>query len=281
MPRYTRPLALLAALALGAAVCAPMSGCIASYNQSATVPAATTVAMPVAAPVGLDVKTNNGRIVITQNPASTEATVSAEARLATAERAERFTIETVLQDDGTLRVRPVWPDGERLNNESCSFEISAPALHAIVASTSNGAITLEGGLGTARLDTSNGAIRVQDRQGDIFADTSNGRIEVSRCTGNLELDTSNGAVSITACQPQSSQNYAWRVTTSNGSITLELDQPLDARLRAATSNGKARLERATAEGSRTLASGQTIEAGEGPGTITLKTSNGSITVRTR
>lgn len=280
MPRYTRPLPLLAALAIGAAVCAPMSGCIIATNQ-ATVPAATTVAMPMAAPVGVDVKTSNGRITITQNPAASEATVSAEARLATTERAERFTIETVLQDDGTLRVRPVWPDGKRLNNEACSFEITAPALHAIVADTSNGAITLRGGVGDARLDTSNGAIRVQDRQGDVFADTSNGRIEVAQCVGNLDLDTSNGAVSITACQPQSSQNYAWRVATSNGSITIELDQALEARLRATTSNGKARLERTSEQGALTLASGRSIEAGEGPGEVTLKTSNGAITVRTR
>lgn len=277
-PELRRPTAILAALA----VCAALSGCIFTSDYGrATVPASTSAVMPVASPVGVDVKSQNGRIVIIQDSTASEATVSAMAKLQDQDRAERFTIETTLDDNGTLVVRPVWPDGKRRRNESCSFEITAPALHGIVADTSNGSITLRGGMGKTRLESSNGAIRVEGRQGGVYARTSNGRIELDRCTGDFDLNTSNGAVKISGSAPATGEAFAWHVSTSNGSITLDLDQPLVARLNASTSNGRAKLERTTSGGdTRRLVSGRSIEFGDGPGEVTLKTSNGAITVRT-
>ena len=275
MPVLRRPVALLAALA----ICGSLGGCIFSYER-ATVPASSSVAMPMATPVGIDAKTAKGRIVITQNPAATEATVSAEAKLQTQDRADRFTIDTRLQGDGTLVVRPVWPDGERLKGENCQIEITAPALHDILARTSNGSITLAGGTGDAQLKTSNGAVRVQDRQGEVYVRTSNGAIELTRCVGVFDVDTSNGAVKISGSPPSSGETFAWRVSTSNGSITLDLDQPLDAQVRASTSNGKSKLQRTGGGETSTMVSGRTIQTGDGPSEVTLRTSNGSITIRT-
>lgn len=270
-----RPAALLAALALGAS----MGGCIVSHDQ-ATVPASTSVAMPDARAVGVDVKTSNGRITITQNADTGDATISAQAKLTTLERAERFAIDATIDRDGTLVVRPIWPDGKRLSSESCSFEISAHTLLGVVASSSNGAITITGGTGSSRLQTSNGAIHVEGREGDLQASTSNGRIEVERCVGTLDLRSSNGTISISASMPARGEPHAWRVTTSNGPISLDLAHPLTTRLRATTSNGRATLQRSANADTQTIVSGRTIQVGEGPGEIILKTSNGSITVRT-
>ena len=276
MRSLRRPASVLAALALTAS----LAGC-SLFDQKATEPASTSMVMPEARAVGVDAKTGNGRILIVQNPSVGEAIVSAEAKLVNVDRAERFSIETTLGDDGTLVVRPLWPDGKRQGNEKCSFEITVPTLHGVVANSSNGSITIKGGSGSVELKTSNGAITIEDRGGDVRARTSNGRIQVARASGAFDLETSNGAVSIISGSPALGAPYDWRVSSSNGSIRVDLDKPLDARLRASTSNGKARVERISGgDGSSTLVSGKSIEVDGSRGNITIDTSNGSITIRT-
>ena len=51
------------------------------------------VSVPDVQAVGVEVSSVNGRIVITQDPSFGDAVVSAEARLTSTERAERFSIE--------------------------------------------------------------------------------------------------------------------------------------------------------------------------------------------
>ena len=40
--------------------------------------------------------------------------------------------------DGNLHVRALWPDGRRLRNESCSFEIAMPDVEGVTITTDNG-----------------------------------------------------------------------------------------------------------------------------------------------
>lgn len=274
MPTRHRPaLALLAALAISAAA---LPGC-SHHHQRATVPASMTSALPAATTVGVDVSTSNGKLVITQDPTAGGATVVAEAKLVNQDRADRFTLETNLVD-GVLVVRPVWPDGERRNSESCSITITAPALEGIIARTSNGSIRLSGGRGKADVHTSNGSIGITDRNGETHARTSNGRIEVVGGGGDLELVSSNGAISIKDTSPGSA--YRWRASTSNGRISLDLVEPVAGRVRASTSNGKATISRRNGAGeSQQLISARSIDHDlGGPGEIVLTTSNGSIVV---
>ncbi len=279
MPARNRPaLALLAALALSTAA---LPGC--SYSsQRAVVPASTSTAVPAATTVGVDVSTSNGKLVITQDPTAGGATVSAEAKLVNQDRADRFTVEARLTDEGVLVVRPVWPDGERHNVESCSITIIAPALEAIVAKTSNGSIRLSGGIGKTDVHTSNGSIGITDRDGDTYARTSNGRIEVAGGAGALELVSSNGSISIKGTSPGSADAaYHWRASTSNGSIHLDLVEPVAGRVRASTSNGKATFSRRIGSGEpQRMVSASSIDhdLGGGAGEIVLTTSNGSIVV---
>ena len=273
-----RPTAVLAALLLTGS----LAGCVGGYTPAARVPASASMAMADIEAVGVNAKTENGRIVIRQDASLSDATVSAEAKLTDQDRAERFSIEARLDGDGTLVVRPLWPDGQRLNGERCNIEIVAPVLHGIVAKTSNGSITLSGGQGEASLKTSNGAITIEDRAGDLNVRTSNGRIELARCTGAIDVQTSNGAIRIRGVRPEDQGTpFTWRATTSNGSITLDLDERVEARIRARTSNARATLERKDASGDgRRLVSGRSLDIGEGPSQVLLTTSNGSITVRT-
>lgn len=277
-----RPFAL-AVLVAPALALALLPGCFVSRPFSG-VPVTTTTTLDQHGPIDVDVASSNGRIAVLEDQDATGVTVVAQARLADADRAERFAVEALLTGDGTLRVRPLWPDGERLNNESCAFEVVTPAIGGVEASTSNGRITLRGARGDARLETSNGSVVVADHHAGLVVRTSNGRVEVSHSQGPLDLATSNGRIIISDASPgQDGGAGPWRAVTSNGSITLELAGPFAGTLTAATSNGRTRVERATPDGERrTIASGRSIELdlGPGEGTIDLRTSNGSITVVT-
>lgn len=272
--------ALLAALAISAAA---LPGCSYDY-QRATVPASMTTAVPAATTVGIDVETHNGKLVITQDAAASGTTVTAEAKLINEDRAQRFTVEATLTDAGVLVVRPVWPDGERQNNEKCSIKITAPDLSEITARTSNGSVRLVGGRGKAYVQTSNGSITITQRDGETVARTSNGRIEVADGAGALDLASSNGSISIRGTSPGAPDApYHWRASTSNGSIKLDLVEPVTGRIRASTSNGRATVSQRSASGeSHRLVSAKSIDhgLGEGEGEIVLTTSNGAIVVVT-
>ncbi|MEQ8318066.1 MAG: DUF4097 family beta strand repeat-containing protein [Phycisphaerales bacterium] len=278
--RFARPATLLAALTATAALAAGCS--VVSSSSRAIAPTAMAVSMPDVQAVGVEVSSVNGRIVITQDPSFGDAVVSAEARLTSTERAERFSIETVMQD-GVLRVRPLWPDGKKLNNESCNIEITAPQIVDVDARTSNGSVRLSGGTGTTVIKSSNGSVTIKDRSGNLTARTSNGRIVVEGGSGPLDVASSNGSITIKHFGPGGDAPYQWRAATSNGSIRVELPESPSGRVRASTSNSKVRVFRKESSGAQTelLASRSIdLELGSGASDIVLSTSNGSIVVVT-
>lgn len=237
-----------------------------------------------AAPIDIDVASENGGVSIAHDHQATGATIVAKARLADDDRAGRFNFRAELDADGTLRVEPLWPDGKRLNNELCAFEIVVPDVGGVTVRTSNGGITVPHVRGNARLTTSNGPITVEGVQGDLHARSSNGGITVRHSRGALDLQTSNGPVSITnAWQGSAPAAGNWRVQTSNGAIKLEASDAIAGRLSATTSNGRATVQRIGADGQReTIASDRTVglSLGGAEATIDLRTSNGPITVVT-
>lgn len=278
--RFARPTGLLVAAAFSASLAA---GCNTYTSPRAIAPTALAISMPDVDAVGVEVSSANGRIVIVQDPAIGDAVVSAEARLTSQERAERFRVEAVMDGD-TLRVRPLWPDGKRMDNESCNIEITAPRVRNVDARTSNGAVRLTGGSGDAVIRSSNGSITVEGREGLLSARTSNGRIEIKDGAGPLDVASSNGSITIRGVGPgQDGMPYDWRATTSNGSIRVELLETPSGRVRASTSNSKVRLFRKDLNGAQTeLAASSSIDyaLGSGASEIFLNTSNGSIVVVT-
>jgi hypothetical protein len=273
--------ALLAAAAITAT---SVVGCTAgSMTPRAIAPTAMSVSMPDVRATAVDVITVNGRLVIRQDPTAKDTTITAEARLTSTERADQFTVEASMQPDGTLRIRPVWPGGEREMNEQCNITVVAPQLTSVDARTSNGSVSVSGGAGKTIVRTSNGSVALEDRTGSVYVRTSNSGIAVSGGAGPLDLGSSNGTITIRGTGPGvDHQAYDWRASTSNGSIRLDLPQPA-GRVRASTSNGKASVVRRDAGGAQTtLASSSSIDysPGVGGGEILLSTSNGSVVVLT-
>lgn len=142
--------------------------------------------------------------------------------------------------------------------------------------TSNGDISVNGGIGNAEVNTSNGdvtfsnfdgTIDIRTSNGDIIvrggyltgAETSNGSIEAgiySIPPEGIILDTSNGDIIISVLQ---GLNAEFDMDTSNGSISIDAEGLTDVRI--SDSDGRATL-------------------GEGGSTIRLDTSNGDIKVST-
>ena len=118
--------------------------------------------------------------------------------------------------------------------------------------SSNGSITVEGTTGVVRLRTSNGSVRITGVKGDVEVRTSNAGIKLLDHRGGAALKTSNGSITVDSVQGyfeaktsnasirahilQATGNRPIEVYTSNGSITLELEQSPSTDIIATTSN---------------------------------------------
>ena len=146
--------------------------------------------------------------------------------------------------------------------------------------TSNGSITLDGHNGPADLHTSNGRIEANEVVGRLEAHTSNGsivaRLSEADTTSPVRLETSNGSIKISVDRLEGNEIYA---RTSNSSVTIDLPESVGARVRAQTSNGSIRSDIPFQGGSVSKHHAET-SVGDGAGLIDVKTSNGSIHLRT-
>jgi DUF4097 and DUF4098 domain-containing protein YvlB len=144
------------------------------------------------------------------------------------------------------------------NDVSVHFEIQVPADIDLIATTVNGDVEASG-LGA-----------------DVRAVTVNGSIDISTA-GFAEAETVNGSIDAQIGSPDLRQGVSF--STVNGSITLDLDDDIDAQLDASWLNGSfesdlpfllnGRMGRRSARGT----------LGDGGPELELSTVNGSIVIR--
>lgn len=230
-----------------------------------------------------EVRTANGSVVIEQAEIS-EIQVKAEIKARTFERLDATSIVIDKQygpDGPVIAVYPLWPDGGRKNNEACSFVILTPSAYGASVDTSNGSVKLIGLAGRADVDTSNGSITITDHDGSLWAESSNGRITVDGISGPVDATSSNGRMEITL---DADNPGPVDLSTSNGRVELTVGSSFEGGLRLSTSNGSIDLEqlidrnggiRLTKLGKRSAE----ISLGDSDQLSTIRTSNGSITVR--
>jgi hypothetical protein len=151
------------------------------------------------------------------------------------------------------------------------------------ASTTNGAIELRNVAGDADLSSSNGGIRAHQHKGAISASTSNGgiRLEFTSITGNkpVRADTTNGNIEIHA---EALNGNDIRAESNNGGITLRLPADVKATVKARTSNARVNSAfevSSTFTGEKKNRLEGAIRGG-GP-LLDLSTSNGSINLEKR
>ena len=127
--------------------------------------------------------------------------------------------------------------------------------------------------------TTNGAVKIEEVFGNILARTTNGAVNLENVNGNAIAKTTNGSVKASFIKFQKHNEIELRST--NGRIYLELPENTSARLSARTTNGKISTDFPV----NVLGglSSRKIEGtiGNGNGKIDLRTTNGSITIKSR
>ena len=243
-------------------------------------------------PPRLEVENFNGRVEVTGGGSEGSVRVMAEIR-----NPNRVDYR-LGQEGNTIRVE-IKPKGKigffqfigihRGN----PIRVIVPTNAEVSVHTSNGRIALKKVEGTVDLRTSNGRIMVDDVKGSIEAQTSNSRIEAVRVSGDVALHTSNGRITIekgkgtfNAVTDNGSIEFDGefasggdnKLKTSNGSVTVRLRGEPSLKLEASTTNGSVRCSRPLAEQGLSGKNHLAGTIGSGDASLTLRTTNGSISV---
>ena len=240
----------------------------------------------------LVVENFNGRVEIVGD--STDDRVSVAAAI----RHPDLVDYSASQEGDTILVRSK-PSGKRsflgwrFLNRGAHIRISSPRKANVDAQSSNGRVVLRRVEGAGTLRTSNGRIEADGVRGKFDMETSNSRIEVARVEGDFRLETSNGRITArdghgTFDVETSNGSIRFggeiiprresRLETSNGSIVVALKGEPSLRVSARTSNGSVTCDREMEiRGERKKRELEGVIGG-GEGALTLRTSNGSITI---
>jgi hypothetical protein len=159
------------------------------------------------------------------------------------------------------RIRADGPSQRRHTSWWVSYEVWVPRKTSLDAETTNGSVSVEGVEGRMDLRAQNGSISLRDVAGDVRGQTSNGSV-------NALLE---GTV--------------WRgegldLTTSNGSVTLDIPKAYNARLETGTVNGGMNIDfPVTVQGfvGRRI----TTTLGSGGPRVRAVTTNGAVRIRQR
>jgi DUF4097 and DUF4098 domain-containing protein YvlB len=158
---------------------------------------------------------------------------------------------------------------------SVTYKVHVPRRAALDLDNVNGALTVTGTRGKARMETVNGGISVNDVQGDLELETTNGGIDVRRSAGALRAVTTNGSVDaeLSALPDDSDLSFE----TTNGHVALRL--PRDARLSidAAATNGRVQSDfeiEGGQPGKRSLRG----DINGGGGKLYIRTTNGGVDI---
>jgi len=246
--------------------------------------ATTTLTSTVAAGKSAAITIENGRIEIIKDPTASGVEVSAEVRCYGKDQAEadaRLQATSLVaksDSEGKVEVSVNIPKRGgggwlNLNSDVTHITVRAANLSGIVATTSNGSISLGAFEGEAKLETSNGRIAVDGHRGPVNADTSNGSIDIKGAT-SVVADTSNGSITVVLADDATG---GLRLETSNGSITVDLPAAWQGTVSAETSLGSLNLSGGKVTGK---GGSKSMTVGDGSkATANIETSNGSVTVR--
>ncbi len=240
----------------------------------------------------LVVENFNGRVEIVGDSADDSV------RVTTSIRHPDLVDYSVVQEGDTVLVRTK-PNGKRsflgwrFLSRGAHIRISSPSKANVDVHNSNGRAALRGIEGAGRLRTSNGRIEADGLNGKFDIFTSNSRIEASRAVGDFRLESSNGRITVLEGEgtfDAQTSNGSIRFTgeilphgesrfvTSNGSIITTLRGEPSLRVSARTSNGSVICQREVEiQGERKKRQLEGV-IGSGEAALTLKTSNGSITI---
>ena len=177
-----------------------------------------------------------------------------------------------------LQVKADMPSGPR--PYGAAFTITAPETAAVSIQTTNGAITVSNAVGDVAAVTTNGAITLTGTDGTAVLATTNGALEVDVHRGGVDGKTTNGAVDCDLAALGPVEDVI--LQTTNGTVTLLLPADVSAIVDA-TNTGAAIAILGFTSVVYDVQEEHHVRAriGSGASSVTITTTNGSITVRAR
>lgn len=195
-----------------------------------------------------------------------------------------------------LEFRLYIPSGVRVNVKTSNGSIDASGMRdTMYLRSSNGRVTVNDQKGDLTIRTSNGSIESTNVVGEIDVESSNGRIVLNNVTGQIDAETSNGSIEVFTTQLIESADLRtsnasikfkakmrdqgrYDMETSNGSIDIWLDKHEGYDLYAKTSTGRIQFNFSTKLVGTYEKNYVKGEIQGGGANVTLKTSNGGITI---
>lgn len=202
------------------------------------------------------------------------------------------------RSEGRLEIEAIFPEQGHWfggSRGACAFTVKVP--HRLVGEfrtsnaqiqvrslegrlevrSSNAALLLENLKGSVDARTSNGSVRARQVEAALRGTTSNGSLSFEFVTGPLDFSTSNGSI---RAQGLGGQGKGIRLSTSNGSITVELGEAKGIITANTSRHEKVRVERQGVElVQMNSTSDLRLKVPGGDQAIELHTSNGAITIR--
>lgn len=253
--------------------------------------------------IELVVRSFDGAIDV-QSWDANEVAVRIERRASTARAAEALEVRS-RQEGNRVVIEAVNPEGSNSpgfeDDRSVSFIVRAPRRITLEAHTTDGAIHASGFEGAIRIDTGDGSIRaervagevrlrsgdgsivVQDARGALDVETGDGGIDLNGRLESLRVRSGDGSVHVSAADG-SFVKSDWRLTTGDGSITLQVPEALDADLVADSNDGRVRADwpdESPARGDDDDGDSYRARLGNGGPAVRLQSGDGSIEIRRR
>jgi DUF4097 and DUF4098 domain-containing protein YvlB len=228
---------------------------------------------PLTADGSFSLKNTNGLIRISSWDRA-EVEIKAEKAAVRESDLDRIEIKIDAKDKA-VSIDTIYPR-LRFFRARVNYEVKVPAGARLeTIRSTNGDVELTGRFGEVKAGTTNGDVRLDGATGKISLSTTNGDIQAQNITGRLEADTTNGKITLEVPKLESDIDAG----TTNGSIHLRLGADPNARLSAHTTNGHITVDFPITVQGR-ISSRRRVEGtiGNGGPAVSLKTTNGSITI---
>ena len=168
--------------------------------------------------------------------------------------------------------------GHKKPQISVSYKITVPERVDLEVGTTNGSVEVEDVEGEAQVSSTNGRIEMAYMKGFLDVSTTNGRIELIDIDGGLDAGTTNGGVEV-RYSSRADITDDISIRTTNGGIELRLPEDIDADVNARTTNGHIDTDFPITVRGRYGKKHLSGQINDGGPLIELKTTNGSINIR--
>jgi DUF4097 and DUF4098 domain-containing protein YvlB len=164
------------------------------------------------------------------------------------------------------------------NNHRVDIEIHMPREGKVDLHTGDGNIDMAAFKGEMNLRTGDGSESLDTVEGKLHATTGDGHIRASGRFDELELKTGDGNVDVRA-SAGSSLNGGWRLSTGDGSVSLEVPGDMAADVDLHTNDGHIDLDIPITTMGRTRENEVRGKMNGGGSLLTIRTGDGSIRLR--